>query len=143
MTYVSIIINAPIETVWENIADIKSHVQWMDDAESIIELGEKQNCVGAKYLCVTKVGPLKTNDVMEVTQYEQPTTIEIHHVGAVKGKGWFELKVISESTTEFIWREDLTFPIHMGAGLGKIVAMQLLHRIWKKNLENLKKSIEK
>ncbi len=143
MTELSIVINAPINVVWDFIADINTHPSWMKDAVSIKRLNDKDNQIGAKYLCKTTVGPLRTDDLMEVTQYEKPNLIEIHHIGAVKGPGRFELKAIDPSTTKFSWIEELTFPLYMGAGFGKFFAMKLLHQIWKKNLVELKKAIEK
>jgi uncharacterized protein YndB with AHSA1/START domain len=142
MTDLFIDIDAPIDDVWSYIADIESHVDWMDDAESIVRLNDKDNESGAKYLCATRVGPLTTNDVMEVTAYEAPHLMRIQHIGSVSGSGEFRLEEIDERTTRFTWHEELVFPWYMGGPVGKIVGMKLLHHVWRGNLETLKKEVE-
>jgi uncharacterized membrane protein len=142
MTELSIVIERPIEEVWNFIADIESHQDWMADAESLVCVSEKKNAVGSIYHCKTVAGPFKTMDIMTVTQYVAPTTMAMSHNGAVSGIGIFELTEIDEDTTKFVWREELKFPIYMGANVGKFFAMKILHSIWKKNLQKLKFEIE-
>ena len=93
-------------------------------------------------MCKTKVGFLKTNDIFEIIKYSEPNLIEIYHTGNVSGLGYFKLNELDEDQTEFIWEEDLVFPLYMGSIIGKKIAMLILHRIWNKNLLNLKSSIE-
>ncbi len=142
MSNLSIEINAPIQEVWKHISNIESHLSWMNDAISIALVDGEPNTVGAKYLCDTQVSFLKTKDTMRVIAYQEPDFMEMEHVGAVKGTGTFRLVSIDPQTTKFVWEENLSFPIYMGASIGKFFGMALLHRIWKKNLENLKFEIE-
>ena len=142
MSSLEIEISAPIKFVWDYIADIESHVAWMDDAESVVSTSELKNAVDALYVCDTKVGPLKVKDKMRVTKYDPPTNMEIEHIGAVSGSGVFRLQVLSEDSTLFTWEENLVFPWYMGASIGKIIGMKLLHHIWRNNLRTLKTEIE-
>jgi len=142
MTNLSIEIEAPIEKVWQHISNIESHVTWMDDANTIELIEGEPNNIGAKYLCVTQVSVLKTKDTMKVIAFEAPNFMEMEHIGAVTGTGTFRLVSINANTTKFVWEENLKFPLYMGAAIGKFFGMALLHRIWKKNLENLKSEIE-
>lgn len=142
MTSVCITIEAPVPTVWEYISDIASHVHWMIDAHAITLESGTANTAGAIYLCDTRLGPVKTNDIMEIIRYDSPILMEIKHKGAVSGTGTFHLSESSDSSTLFVWEENLVFPRYMGSALGKAIAMTFLHRIWKKNLQKLKNEIE-
>ena len=142
MTILKIVINKDQQSVFDYIADIKSHVGWMADAKSIELISGEANRVGSKYICDTKVGPLSTLDNFEILKYENPTMIEIFHFGKVSGSGFFHINKIDENNTEFVWEEHLQFPWYMGSIVGKKIAMVLLHNIWRKNLETLKNQIE-
>ena len=43
---VETIIEASLEEVWESVANIQSHVNWMDDAVSIDFIGDRQQGFG-------------------------------------------------------------------------------------------------
>ncbi len=143
MTQLKIAINKDIETVWEYISNIESHQNWMQDAKNVELISGVPNAVGAKYVCDTMVGPLRTKDTFELLAYKKPDYMEIYHFGAVSGSGYFRLKKLTQNCTEFIWEEELKFPLYMGGIAGKKIAMFLLHNIWRKNLRNLKEAIEK
>jgi len=142
MSKLEIEINAPLETVWKHISDIESHVSWMNDAKTIELIDGDPNSVGTKYLCDTQIGILSTKDTMKVIAYRSPDFMEIEHIGAVTGSGTFTLKSLDKNSTLFVWEENLKFPLYMGASIGKFFGMALLHKIWKKNLLNLKNEIE-
>lgn len=142
MTKLKVAINKDLDTVWNYIADIKSHENWMQDAKNVDLISGEANTVGAKYVCDTVVGPLKVKDTFEVLSYEKPNYMEIYHYGAVNGSGYFRLNRLTKNTTEFIWEEELKFPWYMGSFAGKKIAMFLLHNIWRKNLQTLKRNIE-
>tara|TARA_Y100000590_G_scaffold37253_1_gene40175 strand:+ start:4789 stop:5229 length:441 start_codon:yes stop_codon:yes gene_type:complete len=139
---VAIEINAPIHEVWDEISNISNHPNWMSDAESIKFLGQQKEGVGTKILVLTKIGPIKLNDLMTFTKWEQNAEIEVEHEGIVTGKGSFLLEALENKTTKFSWRETLKFPIILGGVIGEIVGSYILERIWKKNITNLKKIIE-
>ena len=98
---VEIEINAPIELVWEEISNISNHTSWMSDAESIEFLGQQKEGVGTKILVLTKIGPIKLNDLMTFTKWEKNTEIEVEHKGIVTGKGSFHLESLDNKTTKF------------------------------------------
>ena len=139
---VAIEINAPIHEVWDEISNISNHPKWMSDAESIKFLGQQKEGVGTKILVLTKIGPIKLNDLMTFTKWEKNAEIEVEHEGIVTGKGSFLLEALENKTTKFSWRETLKFPIILGGVIGEIVGSYILGRIWKKNITNLKKIIE-
>lgn len=129
-------ITAPIQIVWDDVADIATHVEWMADAESIEFLTEQRSGAGTKMEVITKVGPLKTTDVMEFTEWEPPHRMAIRHRGLVKGEGAFTLESMGDAT-RFVWAETLTFPWYLGGAFTAFFAAPVLKLIWKRNLTRL------
>ncbi len=129
-------ISAPIQQVWDDVADIASHVEWMADAESITFLTDQRSGAGTKMEVLTKVGPLKTTDVMEFIEWEPPHRMAIRHRGLVKGSGAFTLESAGDAT-RFVWAETLTFPWYLGGGMTAFFAAPVLKLIWRRNLKRL------
>jgi uncharacterized protein YndB with AHSA1/START domain len=134
----SIDIPAPIERVWDDIADLASHVEWMADAESITFTTGQSSGVGTRMEVLTKVGPLRLTDVMTFTEWEPPHRMAIRHQGLVTGVGEFQLEPIASGGTRFTWREDLSFPIWLGGPVTEFFAAPVLNAIWKRNLGRLR-----
>jgi len=139
---VSVEIRAPLEAVWAAAADLGSHAEWMADAESITFLTARQRGLGTRMEVATRIGPLRTKDVMEVTEWEDRRRIGVRHTGLVTGRGAFELEEVDPATTRFTWRERLTFPWYLGGPLIARVASPVLGAVWKRNLERLKSRLE-
>ena len=139
---VSVEINAPLDAVWKEAADLASHVEWMADAETIRFISDTQQGVGTKMAVETRVGPLTTTDIIEVTEWVEPSTIGVVHSGVVTGTGAFELQPVSETTTRFQWREQLDLPWFFGGPIGNVVARPIFGWIWRRNLKRLKARLE-
>ena len=139
---VSVEIQAPLEAVWAAAADLGSHTEWMADAESITFITARQRGLGTRMEVATRIGPLRTKDVMEVTEWEDRRRIGVRHTGLVTGQGAFELEEIDPATTRFTWRERLTFPWYLGGPLIARVAAPVLGAVWKRNLKRLKSRLE-
>ena len=135
-------INVSPEILWEELRHIDRHVNWMNDAVSITFTSPTTEGVGTQFSCLTKVGPLKTTDIMTITQWEEARTMGVEHVGLVKGAGTFQIALQCEGST-ITWRESLTFPWWMLGPFGSLFASPILQLIWKKNLKNLKAIVEK
>ena len=137
---VSIDIPAPPQEVWDYMADVASNVEWMADASSITFVSTATQGVGTTYDCVTKVGPLRTTDRMEIVEWDPPHALGVAHKGVVRGGGRFTLAPIEEGT-RFTWSEDLTLPWYFGARVGRQPAAMVLERFWRRNLRTLRARI--
>lgn len=138
MVVVSVNLNAPVDEVWADVSDLASHVEWMADAESISFAGEQRTGVGTEMHVVTRVGPLKTTDVIEVTSWEPPHRIGVIHRGVVTGTGAFVLEPIGVDRTRFTWEEALDMPWYFGGDWAAPISNRVLGMIWKRNLKRLK-----
>jgi uncharacterized protein YndB with AHSA1/START domain len=139
---VSTTIDAPPARVWDDIKDIASHVQWMEDAVAIRFTSSKRAGVGAAFDCDTKVGPIRLTDRMEVTEWKPRKVMGIRHVGLVTGTGRFTLRRRRRGRTTFRWEERLVFPWWMGGPVGAEVGGLVLRLVWKRNLRNLRRRFE-
>ena len=129
----SAVIDAPPETVWSAIEDIGTHVDWMADAVAIRFLTEARSGVGTAFECDTKIGPVRTTDRLEVTEWDPPRVMGIRHVGLVTGAGRFTLHQAPGGRTRFEWDEKLAIPWWMAPPLAGLV----LHWVWRGNLRRL------
>src|SRR5438067_6218433 len=109
-------IAASPEQVWAALEDLGSHTRWMEDAVAIRFTSPSRSGVGTTFECDTRVGPLRLTDHMEVTEWEEPRTLGIRHVGAVKGTGRFGIEPAGTGTL-FTWEERLSFPWWLGGAL--------------------------
>ncbi len=134
----SVTIPAPIDEVWAEVAAIERHPEWMKDARSLRFLTEHTRGQGTRIAVETRVGPLRTTDVMEFTEWKPPHTMAVVHRGLVGGSGRFSLEEAPGGATAFRWREELEFPWWFGGPVGAWMARPILSRIWRSNLERLR-----
>ena len=139
---VSTTIDAPVGAVWDYVENISSHVEWMADAETIEFTSARHAGVGTEFICVTKVGPFRVRDAMQVTEWTARRAMGIRHEGIVTGDGVFTLHKRRGNRTRFTWKERLSFPLWMGGSVGALCAKPILRMIWKRNLRRLKAHCE-
>ena len=137
----SVLIDAPLREVWAAASDLASHAEWMADAETIAFEGEQRAGVGTRLVVATRVGPFRTNDVLEVTAWVEGAAIAVTHHGVVRGTGRFELTPM-EGATRFRWSEDLWFPPWLGGPVTALLARPILTWVWRRNLAGLKRRLE-
>jgi carbon monoxide dehydrogenase subunit G len=137
----SILIDASVEAVWKEAADLPSHAEWMADAESIEFLSDTTSGTGTRMKVETVVGPLRTSDLMEVTDWVERERIGVRHSGLVTGTGHFQLSPVAGGT-KFTWTEELSFPWYLGGPITAAFAKPVLGWIWRRNLQGLKTRIE-
>jgi carbon monoxide dehydrogenase subunit G len=129
-----IAIDAPPAAVWARLADIADHVSWMADAAAIRFTGERRAGVGTTFECETRVGPVHTTDVMEVTEWREGEALGVRHTGVVTGTGRFVVAPSTGDSTRLTWDEDLAFPWWLGGRVGAFMARPVLRAVWRGNL---------
>lgn len=127
---------ADVETVWDALADIGAHVEWMADAESIRFTSSSTEGIGTAFECVTKVGPIRLVDRMEVTEWAPERAMAVRHTGIVTGEGRFTLTPMG-ARTELAWTEALAFPWWLPSLPASIVMKQ----IWRWNLRSFERTL--
>jgi hypothetical protein len=124
--------------VWNELAALEHHAEWMLDATAIRFEDEQRQGVGTRFECDTRFGPLRLTDVMEVTEWEHGEKIGVRHSGAVGGAGRFTLRDTPGPAVLVEWQEALKFPWWMGSSLGARLAKPVFVGIWRGNLRRLR-----
>lgn len=132
-----ITLDVPPSVVWEYLAQIERHTEWMADAERIEFRTPQREGVGTTLVCHTRVGPLHLADELVVTSWIPEAEMGISHNGVVTGRGVFELRALGADRTAFRWREELRFPWWLGGPLIGACATPVLRAIWRANLRRL------
>ncbi len=133
---VETLIDRPREEVWDELRHIARHVEWMSDARRIDFRGDQREGIGTSFVCLTRLGPFTTRDVMTVTRWDDDVAMGVTHRGIFTGHGEFILDP-DAGGTRVTWHEDLRFPWWFAGPLGEVVARPVLKRVWRKNLANL------
>lgn len=139
---VGVTIDAPPDRVWEEVERIDRHVRWMADAESIRFTSRTRRGVGTTFDCLTKVGPIRLTDRMEVTEWRVGRSMGVRHVGVVTGSGRFTLRRTRGRRTRFTWEERLRYPWWLGGPVGGVVGDRVMQVVWRRNLGRLKAVVE-
>jgi carbon monoxide dehydrogenase subunit G len=129
-------LRADVETVWDALADIAAHVEWMADARSIRFTSATTEGVGTTFECVTKVGPIRLVDRMEVTEWVPEQALAVRHTGIVTGEGRFTVMPVGAGS-ELAWRESLRLPWWLPSWPASIV----LRQIWRWNLRAFERTL--
>lgn len=133
---VHIDIPAPRQAVWDEVAVLERHVEWMADAESIEFLGDQQAGTGTRMEVATRFGPFRTKDVMVFTEWDAPVRMAVEHTGLFTGTGAFTLDE-TPAGTRFTWSERITFPWWLGGPIGAWFAQPIFGWVWRRNLRRL------
>jgi uncharacterized protein YndB with AHSA1/START domain len=136
--------DAPPAAVWAAVEHVDTHVDWMADAEVIRFVTDQTQGVGTRFECVTKVGPVRLVDHMEITEWEPGRVMGVRHTGVVTGTGVFTIAPLDDGRrTRFAWAEDLTFPWWLGGPLGSVIGSRtVMKAIWAANLRRLGELVE-
>ncbi len=137
---VAVLIPASLQAVWEAAADFASHTEWMTDARQIEFETVQKSGVGTRLRVKTRLGPLRTVDIMEVTVWEPQRRIGVRHQGLVGGEGEFRLDPVAGGVI-FTWSETLHFPWRFGGLIGARLSQPLFRWIWRRNLDQLRQRL--
>jgi uncharacterized protein YndB with AHSA1/START domain len=138
---VSVVIPASRQEVWNELARLESHVEWMADADAVEFLSDISAGAGTRMRVATSFGPLRTSDLMEVTEWEPPTRMAVEHQGLFTGTGEFVLEPAGEDRCTVAWREDIRFPWFFGGPVGAWAARPVFRWVWRRNLRRLRDRI--
>jgi len=136
-----VVIDAPIERVWAELADIEGQPRWMHDMKSVRVLTPGPVKVGTEAIAEVRILGITVNDPVHITEFEPPHRFAISHEGSFKGSGLITLESGADGTTTIVrWEERLIPPLlpHLGA----LVMSPTLGSIFQADLVRLKELVE-
>ena len=117
MTRIDVHLDLPhaIARVWDRLTDWKSHSAWIPN--TVVTITKQTNGLGTEFVGITRIGPLRLDDPMTVTEFQAPSagraSCTITKTGSVLGgTAGFTLSVVDASTTRLDWFEDIHLKPH-------------------------------
>lgn len=105
-------IDAPIERVWEIVADVERQPTWMTDLRSVRLDPPGEVRVGARATGVVRILGLSVADPVTIIELEPPVRFAIRHDGTFRGDGVISLSAGRDGhPTQVAWHETLIAPV--------------------------------
>ena len=112
-----VLVQAPALQVWNAITNWQAQSDWMLGTKVWPVNGDGTG-VGGQIEAFTGIWRIGFLDTMEITAWNPPTKCDVLHTGrVVRGTGTFEVVATSDSTSKFIWSENLDLPLGV---IGKV-----------------------
>lgn len=115
-----IVIDAPIERVWAELADIEGQPRWMHEMKAVRLLTPMPIRVGTRGEATVRIFGISVTDPVEVTEFAPPQRFAIRHEGTFTGGGLITLEAGADGSTTIVrWAETLVAPVlpHLAARL--------------------------
>jgi Polyketide cyclase / dehydrase and lipid transport len=136
-----VVIRAPIERTWDELADIPGQVRWMTEMKWVQVLTPGPVGVGTRAVALVRALGIPVRDSILITEWRPPSRYAIRHTGLVKGTGEIELESgDSPGTTHLTWDETLIAPLF--PHLGGIVFRAVFGPIFQADLEAFARIVE-
>jgi uncharacterized membrane protein len=134
-------IDAPIDEVWERLADIERQPDWMTDLMSVRVSTPGPIGVGTRANGRVRILGISIDDPVEIVEFAPPHRFAISHLGSFSGSGLITLDTLDGGRrTRIEWAETLVPPVL--PNLGSLVQAPILGRIFQADLERLKALVE-
>ncbi|HUG87877.1 MAG TPA: SRPBCC family protein [Actinomycetota bacterium] len=135
-------IGRPPEAVWPYLVDWERLDRWMEEGRGFRVVGERREGVGVEAEATIAVLGITTTDRIRVTRWEPPAVLEIEHLGWVRGHGLMEVGV-TERGSHLFWREAFRPPLGGLGRLGMRLLSPVLYRTFRRDLQTLRRLIER
>jgi uncharacterized membrane protein len=135
------VIEAPIDRVWRELADIEGQPRWMTDLKSVRLLDDRPVSAGSRAEGTVRILGIPVHDPVTITEFDAPTRFAIRHDGVFKGEGVITLEPGADGRSTIVrWRERLVPPVlpHLGAALQR----PILRAVFQADLHRLRRLIE-
>ncbi len=136
----AITIDAPVDEVWDVMADIERQPLWMEEMKAVRLRSPGPVGVGTRGDADVRIFLVGIVDAVEVDVYDPPFRFGIRHVGTYSGNGRITLEVIDAGRTLVRWDERLVPPLF--PHLGQLLQKPVMGAIFQADLERLREIVE-
>ena len=136
-----VVIDAPIERVWDVVSDIPSQPRWMHEMKEVRLLTPPPVGVGTRGEATVRVLGISVTDPVTITEWDPPHRFAVRHEGAFTGHGVITLEAGADGSTTIVrWSETLVPPAlpHVAAAVQRPV----LAAIFQADLGRLRRLVE-
>jgi uncharacterized membrane protein len=136
-----VVIDAPIQRVWDELADIEGQPRWMVEMKSVRMLTPDPLGVGSRGLARVRILGIGVEDPVTVTEFEPPRRFAIRHEGLFTGGGTIDLTPGSDGRSTIVtWDETLIPPVL--PDLGAVIGRPILGSIFQSDLHRFRELLE-
>jgi uncharacterized membrane protein len=136
-----VVIDAPVDRVWETLADVEGQPRWMRDLKAVRLLTPGPVGVGTRAEGVVRIFGMETLDQIAISAFDPPRRFAIRHEGRFVGEGTIELEPGADGTTTIVrWAETLV-PPHLPHLSARLLA-PILARVFQADLDRLREQVE-
>jgi uncharacterized membrane protein len=135
-----VVVDAPIERVWQELADIEGQPRWMHDMKAVRVLTRGSIGVGSRAEADVRILGVQVLDPITITAFEPPRRFAIRHDGQFSGEGLMELEGVDGSTTIVQWDETIVPPYL--PQLSSALLRPVLQRVFQADLERFRHLVE-
>lgn len=136
-----IAIDAPIERVWEVLADIEGQPRWMHDMKAVRVLTPGPVGVGTRGEADVRIFGMEVLDPITITAFEPPRRFAIRHEGQFSGEGDIALDAGADGSTTIVRWDELILPPYL-PHLGALLLAPILRTIFQADLGRLRDLVE-
>ena len=136
-----VIVDAPIERVWEVVSDVPAQPRWMHEMKSLRILDDGPVGPGTRAEATVRMFGISITDPVVVETVEPPTRYAIRHEGLYRGGGVITLEATATGEATIVrWEETLIAPLL--PDLVRLLQGPLFQAIFQQDLHHLKTLIE-
>jgi uncharacterized membrane protein len=138
-----IVIGAPAELIWEQLADPSRYLHFMSGVTRWEVAGDHESGVGARYRMLMRVGSAEVGGLIELVEFQPPTDMAWTSITGIDQRGRWRLRQEGDLRTRVELR--LAYGV-AGAGLSGWVAERLaaptVRDHLRRSLQHLKRQVE-
>lgn len=136
-----IVIAAPIERVWEALADVEGQPRWMHDMKAVRLLTTGGIGVGTRAEAEIRIFGIEVLDPITISAFEPPRRFAIRHEGRFSGEGLIELESGADGSTTIVRWDETIVPPYL-PHLGSLLLAPILGQVFQADLGHLRELVE-
>ena len=123
--------------LWDALADLESHREWMTDVRKLRFLTEQRSGLGTRYEIT--VGPLRVRDHIEVIAWDRPACWRSPTGSGRRGARVASVLAVDGAGTRLEWRARFEIPRWAGGRLTERFGVPATRRLLTRNLGSLRR----
>jgi uncharacterized protein YndB with AHSA1/START domain len=136
-----VVIDAPIERVWEVLADVEGQPQWMRDMKAVRVLTRGAIGVGTRAEADVRIFGMTVVDPISITAFDPPRRFAIRHEGRFKGEGVIELEPGADGSTTIVRWDETIVPPYLPL-VSSTILRPILQGVFQADLDRLRELVE-
>lgn len=136
-----VVVEAPIERVWDELADIEGQPRWMAEMKAVRITTPGPIGVGTRGEADVRIMGIGVSDPVEIVEFSPPRRFAIRHEGRFTGGGVIELRAGADGRSTIVtWDETLVPPLL--PDLGALAQRPILAAIFQADLHRFRELLE-